>query len=112
MSEKEPQINLKIGTQEFQLRRDNSELYTYLAQACFNHIFLQDDEDEEVRRGTFIPREFIGHEAFDMIADAMIDNGYPSHVNLHRLTDSDAEIITKILLGKVEDTLPEDWDEV
>lgn len=108
--ENNPQINLSIGNQEFQLRRDNSELYHYLAFTAFTHIFIQDSEDDELRRGTFIPREYIGHEPFDMIASAMLEHDYVCHLNLREVSDSDAEIITKILLGKVEDTLPDDWE--
>lgn len=42
----------------------------------------------------------------------MAENGFPCRINQREVAESDAEIITKILAGKVEDTLPEDWGEV
>lgn len=113
MSEREPQINLSIGSQEFEMRPSNSELYHYVgALAVWNHLFIQTEESEELRTGTFIPRELIGHEQFDEIGVMMAENGFPCRINQKEVAESDAEIITKILAGKVEDTLPEDWGEV
>jgi len=109
MSEHEPQINLSVGNNEFELRRENATLYTYLAHAAFAHIFIEDHSDERTKTGTFIPRELIGEENFDIVALAMIENFYPAHINALEVSDGDAEIITRILSGGVEDEVPEDW---
>lgn len=111
--EKKPQINLSIGSQEFELRRDNSELYSYLGSlAVWNHVFVTSVEEDEVKTGTFIPRELIGHEPFDKMASAMIQHAYPVRLNQRQVVESDAEIITKILAGNDVDKLDEerpDW---
>lgn len=112
--ENNPQINLTVGSQEFHLRRDNTELYQYFgALAIWSHIFVEDLDEEEIRRGTFIPREFIGHEPFDMIAAAMVEHEYPVRLNQRSVDESDAEIITKILAGKdiekLNDYCEDDW---
>ena len=114
MSETDPTINLRIGSQEYQLRRDNSELYHYMGHLeVFNHVFIQDTEDETVRTGTFVPRETIGHEAFDQLAAAMIQHEYPARLNQRSVADGDADVISKILAGKDVEELdsyrPEDW---
>lgn len=113
MSETDPTINLRIGSQEYQLRRDNSELYHYMGHlAVFNHVFIQDTEDEAVRTGTFVPRETIGHDAFDQLAAAMIQYEYPARLNQRGVADGDADVISKILAGKdvedINDQFP-DW---
>lgn len=113
MSEAEPAINVKIGSQEFQLRRDNSELFTYMAQlAMFNHVFVEDKEENGVHHGTFIPQQLIGDEAFGTIAAAMVQHEYAARINQRAVTDGDADVITKILAGKdvenINDEIP-DW---
>jgi len=116
MSEKEPQINLTVGSQEFYLRRDNSELFHYMGTlAVWNHIFVLDNENDDVKRGTFIPREYIGEEPFDLLAATMIHNEYPSRLNQREVADSDVEIITGILsrdAQKLDTERPEWLDEV
>lgn len=110
--ENNPQINLNIGGQEFELRRDNSELYHYFGRlAIWSHIFVEDAEQEELRRGTFIPREYIGEEAFDAIAAAMVQYEYPCRLNMQSVDEGDAEIITKILAGKDIDKLNDEYPE-
>jgi hypothetical protein len=112
MNESEPQINLTINSTEYELRRDNSELYTFLGQAAFAHIFLEEASEGNVRSGIFIPRELIGHNDFDQVAIAMVEHNYPAKINQLRVPEKDAEIITKILAGKdVEDFNEEspDW---
>ena len=113
MSEREPAINLSIGSQEFELRRDNAELYTYMARlAMFNHIFVEEKEEKGVHHGTFIPQELIGDEAFTQIAATMVQYDYPARINQRAVSDGDALVITKILAGKdvdqINDGFP-DW---
>lgn len=113
MSESEPTINLKIGSQEFEMTPSNSELYHYMgALAVWNHLFVQTEESEELRTGAFIPRELIGHEQFDQIGVMMAENGFPCRINQREVAEGDVEIITKILAGKdvdeINDQFP-DW---
>lgn len=110
--ENNPEIRLTVGSQEFHLRRDNTELYHFFgALAIWSHIFVEDLDEKEIRRGTFIPREFIGHEPFDMIAAAMVEHEYPCRLNMREVQESDAEIITKILAGKDIEKLNDEYPE-
>lgn len=114
MSEKEPVIKLQIGDTEHLLRRDNARLYTFLGKAAFDHLFFTADEqpDPDILTGTFIPRDVLGTDQFDGVADYMRQNKYPLYENMPRVPDSDEEIITRILGGKdvddINDEFP-DW---
>lgn len=110
MSEREPQINLNVGGTEYQLRRDNAELYTYMAQlAMFNHVFIEQQNTDNVRTGLFLPQQYVGDEVFNTIAATMLEHEYPARLYQREVSDSDAEIITNILKGKdVEQDWP-DW---
>ena len=116
MTEKEPQINLDLGSQQFELRRDNSELFHYMGKlAVWNHVFVESTKEDGKRTGTFIPSGFIGEEVFNGIALAMVKLEYPSHLNQREVAEGDVEIITGILSRDIKDIdteRPEWLDEV
>jgi len=110
MNEQEPVINVNIGANRYELRRDNSELYTYFGHyALFNHVFIEQQTDENVRTGLFLPEQYIGEDTFAILARSMIMQEYPARINQLKPTDSDMEIITRILAGDVDDTIPDTW---
>ena len=109
MSEQEPKINLRVGSREFELRRSNAEIFHYMAKlAVWNHLFILDNEDDEIKRGTFVPQISIGEEAFTEIMVMMLKNEYPARLNQREVAPGDVEIITKIAKGTDEDEIP-DW---
>lgn len=110
MSEQEPTINLKIGSQEFLMTPSNSELYHYMgALAIWNHVFIQQEEADEVRTGVFVPQALVGEEVFTNLGDTMSSMGFPMRLNMRSVSESDIEIITKIIAGKdLEEGYP-DW---
>lgn len=117
MSEHEPTINLKLGSQEFLMTPSNSELYHYMgALAIWNHVFIEQESAEEVRTGVFVPQALIGEEAFENLGDTMSNMGFPMRLNQREVAEGDIEVITKILAGKdvdeINDAFPEWLPEV
>ncbi len=75
--EDEPQINLRCGSQEYELRRDNTFLYRFMgALASRDHIFIREGENTDgLVAGRYMFRQG-AEELFDTIADYMDDNEY------------------------------------
>lgn len=111
MGEQEPQINLNLNGEKYELTRRNTRLYTFLGRTAFDHIFILNDEQpkENTVTGLYLPRETMGAEKFDIIADYMRDNLYPLHENLLEVPEGDENIITSMLSKDLEDTIPDDW---
>jgi len=117
MSEPEKAIELNLGGNEYELRRDNSELYMYFGKlAMFNHVFIQQESTEELRTGLFVPEQYIGKDTFSMLAATMIDFNFPARLNQIEVAEGDAEIITRILAGSdiqdINDSFPDWYPEV
>lgn len=115
--EDEPQINLKYGDQEFELRRDNTFLYRFLgALASRDHIFIKEDSQDSSGqvRGRYLFRQG-AEEAFDTISDFMEDNGYFRVEGQREVGDCDERQYQKHLNDMVKneaddiDYVPEDW---
>lgn len=110
MGEQEPKINVNVGGNEYELRRDNAELYTYIARyALFNHIFVEQQNSDNVRTGLFLPAQYVGSEVFNMLASTMLKYEYPARLNQLNVSDTDADIISKILAGKDVDNINDDF---
>jgi len=109
--ELEPKITLQVGSQEFELRRSNAEIFHYMGSlAVWNHLFILDNEDDEIQRGTFVPQLRIGEEAFTEIMVAMLKNEYPARLNQRHVAPGDVEILTKMARGgEIPDEVPEEW---
>lgn len=116
--EDEPQINLRYGDQEFELRRDNTFLYRFMgALASRDHIFIKEDEQDRSGqiRGRYLFRQG-AEEAFDTISDFMEDNGYFRVEGQQEVADCD-EVqyqhyiaqLAHVEAKDLEDGVPEDW---
>jgi len=107
MSEEDPTIRMSIGSHEFDLKRTNSEIFHFMgALAVYNHLFILEDETEDVKTGRFIPQELIGKEPFDQVMGLMIENGYPVRLNQLEVSETDAANIERILKGNDADEIP------
>jgi len=107
MSEEDPTIRMLIGSYEFDLKRTNSEIFHFMgALAVYNHLFILEDETEDVKTGRFIPQELIGKEPFDQVMGLMIENGYPVRLNQLEVSETDAANIERILKGNDADEIP------
>ena len=105
--EQEPTINLKVGSHEFELRHSNAEIFHYMGSlAVWNHLFILDNEDDEIKRGTFVPQIIIGEESFMEIMVMMLKKEYPARLNQREVAPGDVEIITKMAKGTDEDEIP------
>lgn len=95
------------GGQEIEATRDNTTLFTHIGRlALYDHVFIVLDEEEN--RGSYI---FQINPAFEGIADFMIANEYPMHLNLREVADCDLEAYDGMIKGMVGDidTLPPEW---
>ncbi len=116
--ESEPFINLNYGNRSFELRRDNTFLYTFLGRlASRNHLFIAEDDqdDEDVASGIYMFRQGI-EPYFDKIADYMRTNKYQSVENQQEVADCD-EVqyqhyiaqLAHVEANDLDDGIPEGW---
>lgn len=127
MQPEEPSLELTFGDgREFEMRRDNSRLFTFIGKTAlnellvdseqFNHVFLQlepIDEDGNIR-GTYI---FSRHDSYNQLAGYMVENDFPMSLNNLEVPDCDKSayqtMVEQQLKSELEsefgDFPPEDW---
>ena len=106
-----PSIHLNAGEDGFDATPLNSSLYMHLGHlAVYNHVFLEHDVSEgaETMRGTYL---FATGDWFDELANFMVSNGYPMHVNLRTVAQSDVDAFNRMIAQQTHDLdqIPEDW---
>ena len=109
MGEHEPKMSLQIAGEQVEARRENTTLYTFLGQlAIYNHVFVVTKEDSE-RPGFYV---FKDNNVFDEMADYMLKNQYPAHINLLSVAECDKNAYDnhiKSMCADIGDSVPEDW---
>lgn len=109
MHEDEPQMGLYInGGEEFIATRDNSTLYKFFGHlALYDHAFFV--IDEHAGQGFYI---FNQHPSFAEMAEYMIENDYPSHLNIRQVSECDVQAFDGMVAREAEALdggVPEDW---
>lgn len=103
-------LNLEGGG-EFEATRENTSLFTYLGHyACYDHVFVQMHEEDQVMVGTYI---FNMHPAYPQVMAYMIENCYPMHLNLLQPAQCDEDAFNRMIRNDVENDLdnglPGEW---
>lgn len=110
MNEGEPKFIVEFGDGEYEATPDNTSLFTHIGRlACYNHVFFQTDTTEDgTMRGTYL---FCQNPAFESVAEFMMANDYPCHLNLHYAAESDISAFNKMVERSIPDfdTIPEEW---
>lgn len=92
------------------MKPENSSLFTFMGRlAMYDHVFLTTNPDEGV--GTYIFASF--NEAYQPLAEAMIDQEFPAHINLTDVADCDKSAFENMLrhsLEDVSDFVPDEWE--
>ncbi len=105
-------ITLTDG-RESRIDRNNSTLFTHLGElACFDHVFMQLDEDDE-GLGVYVFRH---QPAFDELVGFMIENLFPMRLNSTSVANCDRKAFKRSVAREskreaaaLPDTVPEDW---
>ena len=96
---------------EFLANRENTTLYTFIGRlATRNHVFLEKEREEDIRRGSYIfAHSKIYHELVSFIAEY----DYPMELNKTRVPPGDEEAFQQsleyITPDDLGDFVPDDW---
>jgi hypothetical protein len=109
MSEHDPGMILHInGGEEFLATPENSTLYSFVGHlAIYDHAFFVKDEEEGA--GFYI---FNQHPSFDEMAQHMMENDYPAHLNLRQVAECDILAFDGMVAKEADDLdggIPDDW---
>ena len=106
----EPVARLSLPNGErFEVRRDTASLYTFMGKlAVYNHVYCYDIYGGE-RQQSFYIFDFV--DGFDELAEYMIQNDYPMHLNMPEASKSDIEAYERGALSDLTrmDSFPEGW---
>jgi len=109
MSIENPEMKITFDDAEFLATPDNTVLFNYIAvHGLYNHIFLTREMRGEVHAGTYI---FQSSEAYAEMAQYMLENDYPAHVNLRTVAQCDIDAFDNMIeaSGRFEDYVPGEW---
>jgi hypothetical protein len=111
MSEQDPKLIIKVNSNDYEMNRRNSFLYTFLGDlAIHDHIFLVTNPEEN--EGTFIFK-VIYQQEFDELSLYMINNHFTAHLNAQQVSECDADAFDRATMGDVrqQDSFPEEWND-
>lgn len=106
-----PSMSLNMGERgEFEATPENTSLFNFLGHlACYNHVFIQlGDEDEETMTGTYV---FSTHPVYRQMAEYMMQNGYPMHLNLRQVAECDQNAFNRMVEQQAS-TLDDELDQL
>ena len=107
----EHNLDITIGSEPFEMRRDNTSLFTHLGElAMYDHVFFVRNEEEDGFRGTYLFRQAQG---FKEIVEFMAEHEYPAHLNMLEVSDSDRQAWENFMYKDLRslDSLPDEWDD-
>lgn len=93
MSEREPKLTSEMNNAEYEVKRDNSQLWTFIGRAALDHIWLQHHvEDDGISVGSRFWRELFEDDVmFNRIACYMVAQSYEAHTNLIEVPETDMD---------------------
>ena len=93
MSEKEPKLTFELNNSEYEVKRDNSQLWTYLGRTAIDHVWIEHNlENDGTAVGSRFWREvFEDDEMFNRIANYMVAHNYESHISLRDVPECDVD---------------------
>lgn len=106
LPEKEAKINIEVGDDVYELRPDNTEVYTHIGRlALYDCIYHEVDEEDAA---LYIFREQPG---FVEVATVLLSNGFPAFFNQREVEPWLRESYEKKIIGEVLDSIPDGLDE-
>lgn len=105
--ENEPVLEITMNGEKLLATRDNTSLFTFVGElACFDHVFIVTDEENNV--GGYL---FRNQEIFPQLAGFLFENMYPMHLNLPEVAECDQRAFDATMYGDIRstDTFPETW---
>lgn len=106
--EKDPSMVITTKDGEFEATRENTIIFRFLGKlAMYDHIFFVRDMDEG--KGTYL---FNQNPSYDKIADFMMDNDYPAHINQLRVPECDIQAFDNMIkkeAAEADSGIPESW---
>lgn len=106
--EQEPILTLQGADEEYELRRDNTTLYTFLGKAAlYDHVFIVTDPEEPT--GFYMWND---HPAYPGVADFMFTNDYPMHLNMPEVSECDLQGYDRKIermCADIGDSVPAEW---
>ncbi len=99
-----PSIQLNLAGTSFEATPRNASLYMHLGHlAIYNHIFLITGSGEapDSLLGTYLFDT--GGDWFDEASQFMAETGFPMHVNLRTVADSDVAAYERMIAQNVTD---------
>ena len=111
MSIENAEMKISFNNEEFLATPENTVLYNYIAvHSMYNHIFMTREMRGEVHAGTYV---FQSSEAYDEMAQYMLENEYPAHVNLREVAQCDIDAFNAMIAasGQFEDYVPSEWSD-
>lgn len=111
MSEQEPNMHINFNGQEFDLKRENATLFTFLGRTALNHVFIHHLPNMAENNGGYV---FNGYEptreAYERMAAYMAAEEYPLVLNQPRVPQCDEDAFMRVIardLDEIPDWLPE-----
>lgn len=110
MSENEPSFSFEMPNHgEFEATRDNTVMFRHMGRlAMYDHVFFI--RDAEKGQGTYL---FSHHPSYPQLADWLMDNDFPAHINLRQVAQCDIDafdsMISKDANLELENGVPDDW---
>lgn len=90
-----PAMKLSFGSREFEATPDNTSLFQFMGRlACYNHVFMQTNEEDEEPTGTYV---FNQHPVYPQMIEYMIANDYPMHLNLRQVAECDVNAFNQMV---------------
>lgn len=93
----------------FEAIRENTTLFTHLGRlACYDHVFIHtnvDQDTDEQMVGTYVFRQ---HEAFGEMEEYMFENDYPMVLNKLQVAECDINAWNNMIAREIESNL-EGW---
>ena len=107
-------IILKMNGEDFESTPDNTSLFNFIGElASRDHVFIQTGVGDlpHIMVGTYV---FKPHPVYERLAAHLVENGYPMHLNLRRIPQSDEKAYNDMIDRAVEgqsagDFIPDGW---
>lgn len=115
--EDEPVIRFNMGDDKVECTPRTTTLYRHLAHhAMYDHVFIDDDEQEDEARTTgriLFLRPALTEEKIDEVTNFMMNTGFETHLNIRKPAKTDTEAFETMIQQRIEqipDTL-EGWED-
>lgn len=111
-----PSLKFNVGDSEIYCSPRNTALYRHLGHnACYDHVFIQDDsqEGEERRTGNILfLRPMLDEVKIAEVTTFMVNAGFEVHFNLREPAQGDVAAFDRMIeqrAAAIPDEVPTEW---